>query len=177
VHLRLLAAAVTAGLALSACSDDPEPILTPTPTETPTTTTPSPTESESAEPEDPKEFIRRWVDLNTELQNTGETKDFLAASTKNCEPCHAIADRMTTIYSTGGFVRTDGWTVMSIRALNPGATKHAEFFVRLDSAPTEYRETADGPVESFPGGESLYRFVLTLRGDQWMVSDYIQRAS
>jgi len=79
---------------LVSCSDDPEPILAPSPGSTPTPTTESaePSPTESAEPESPEEFIRRWVELSTELQNTGDAEEFVSVSDDDCRPCRDFAE-------------------------------------------------------------------------------------
>jgi hypothetical protein len=175
VHLRLLAAAVTAGLALSAlsaCSDDPEPILTPAPTETPTTATPSPTESESAEPEEPKEFIRRWVEVGNQMQNGGTTKAYRRLSPR-CEPCLDLADRIDGFLDAGGFVRTEGWTILTI-ADPIGTERMPVFAVEVDAEPTEYQESAGTPTHTLPGGRSRYEVTLEWRADRWFARDLRQ---
>jgi hypothetical protein len=176
VLVRTLAAAVTVPLLLlSACSeDDPEPIVAPSPTASPASTEPSPTKS--AEREDPKEFIQRWWDLNTDLQNTGDSKAFQSVSAKSCSPCNDFIALIEGFYSAGGYVETTKFTVTTVRPLNPGAKKKAEFIVKGTGGRTTYRESKSAPVETLPGGDSEYRFVLSLGPTGWRVTDYLQRS-
>ena len=69
---RFLAALTCCGLlALSSCSDDSSSSADPpSPTPTSTSSEPSPTE----EAETPEEFVRRWVEVEHEMQNTGDTQ-------------------------------------------------------------------------------------------------------
>lgn len=177
----LIASAVPLLLLVSCSDDDPEPILapssSPTPTPTPTTESAEPSSTESAEPESPEEFIERWNELNTEMQNTGETEAFLGVSSNSCQPCSRISDAVSGYYDAGGFVETSGWTIRRIRALNPGETKLAGFVVSVMSAPTEYKESSSADLKTLPGGPVEYTFTLTLRRSSWLVSDYIQNAS
>ncbi len=101
---RTVAALLGAALLLAGCSDDPEPRFQPT-------DSPSPTESESsAEPEaqTPEEFIREWFELNTEMQNTGETEAFLETSARLQSLQQTWLDEWSEFYADGGFIRIDG---------------------------------------------------------------------
>ena len=174
----LVALAVPLVLLVSCSDDDPEPILAPSPSSTPTPTTESaePSPTESAEPESPEAFIRRWNEVGTEMQNTGETEAFLALSAKSCQPCQDLAEVVSGYFDAGGYVETGGLTIKSIRPLNPGETGSAEFIVSAVSTPTEYKESRSGDSQTLPGGKAEFRFVLTQRQSEWLVTDYLQRA-
>ena len=160
---RTVAALVGAAFLLAGCSGDPEPRFTPTA---------SPSESETtAEPQaqTPEEFIEEWVALQRDMQNTGDTEEFLAVS-QGCESCEDAARLIDQFYAAGGFVETDGRTVLGIRTVQ----RNRVYEVRVRSAPTRYKETASSPLKSFPGGFTTYRVTLQQRGDQWILTDELE---
>lgn len=166
------AAAVVLAATLVGCEEgDPEPKISPG-----SSVSPSPTASSAApEEESPEAFIRRWAQLETEMQNTGDTSAYRAV-TAACQPCTRTADLVDEFYSAGGFIRTDGRTVESLRRL--GVAKDAvSYQVRMRSAPTEYKERADGELRTFPGGVSDYRVELVRKRSEWHVRDYAELAS
>jgi len=162
---RTWAALATAALLLAGCSDDPEPRYEPT-------ESPSPSESEtSAEPEaqTPEEFLAEWVVLQRNMQNSGDTEAFLAAS-KGCESCEETARLVERFYADGGFVKTDGRSILEITTLELNKT----YDVRVRSAPTKYKEAANGPLQSFPGGVTTYRVTLRPNGQTWILTDELE---
>ena len=85
---RLLASLACCGLlALAGCSDDSSSAgPDPSPSVSSSEPSPSPTETEDAE--SPEEFVRRWVDVDREMQNSGDTDAY-----RRCHPSVALAWR------------------------------------------------------------------------------------
>ena len=165
------AALLTAGLVLTSCgSDDPEPKFEAEPSPSTSAST-SPSPSATAEQESAKEFIRRWVDEANSMQADGQVDEFLAMSPR-CEGCATIAHRVRSIYKSGGYIKTDGWTIHSISPMGrTGAS--ATYEVRVTSAPTEYQEAAGGAIESYDGGPRKYQMNLSRRGTEWRLDEYL----
>ena len=163
---RTLAAALAAGVLLSGCSDDPEPTFEP-----PASPSPSESESSSAQPEaqSPEEFIREWVKLQRDMQNTGDVDAYLRAS-KGCRSCSSTAQIVRDYYAAGGFVRTDGRSILDIDQIKAEET----YDIKVRSAPTEYKESADAPLESFPGGVTTYRVTLRPHGQTWILTNEVE---
>lgn len=162
---RTVVALVGAALLASGCSDDPESRFQPT-------DPPSPTESTTtAQPEaqSPEEFIREWVELQRDMQNTGNVDEYLVASA-GCESCLSTARLVEGYYAAGGFVRTQGRSILAIRPIKRGET----YDVKVRSAPTEYRESADGPLQSFAGGVTTYRVTLRRQNNSWILTDEVE---
>lgn len=155
---RALALTLAVPVLLAGCSDDPEP--TPKMPE-PTSSSPSPTEPASEEPEaeTPEEFIRRWVETNTRMQNSGEVTEYSALSSK-CRPCLQTAERVERIYADGGFVKTDGWIIEDVIDKS-STTGNPVLDLRIDSSPTTFREKAGAATQKLPGGDIVMRVRLT----------------
>ncbi len=167
MHVRrvLALAAVVVALLLAGCSDDPAP--TPKmPESTSSSPTPTPTESETPEVESAEEFIRRWVEVEAEMENTGDAAEYRKLSAK-CEACMGLADTIEGWYDAGGYVKWDGWRITRVTSRGGSAT---EFVVRVVSSPTEYKERAEGPVKSYSGGRGAHLLTLERREGSWAVT-------
>ncbi len=162
---RSAALVLAAAVLLAGCQDEPEPEFDPTPTE-------SPSESESSEAPEAQtaeEFIEKWVGLQRDMQNTGETASFLAAS-PGCRSCRETANLIEEYYANGGFVRTEGRAILDISQLKEDRV----YDVRVRSAPTEYKRREGGPVETFPGGVTTYRVTLKKFDGEWRLTDEVE---
>ena len=161
---RALALALVVPLLLAGCSqDEPEPKMPDPPTSA--EPSPSPSESETPEAESAEEFIRRWAAIEAEMENTGDTAAYRELSA-DCTACTDLAEIIEGWYEAGGFVKWDGWRVLSVK---PRGGSDTEFAVRVRSAPTEYKESAEGETKSFPGGPGAHLLVLEPSGGSWVV--------
>jgi hypothetical protein len=169
---RILALALAGPLLLAGCSD-PEPILPDPPTTSPSPTTPSPTASETPEQESAEDFIRRWVQANTDMQATGDVTDYVALS-RRCKPCNETAERVESIYAAGGFIETKGWQINRVIDRTGGGPPVMD--LRITSAPTKYKESANAETQSFDGGRIVMRVRLNATAP-WQVVQLTQVAS
>ncbi len=116
---RFLAALTCCGLlALSSCSDDSSSSADPpSPTPTSTSSEPSPTQ----EAETPEEFVRRWVEADTRdaehRGNGGVPRDLAWMPSMHGES----PTKWRGYYDAGGYVKTDGWSIKSVKVSKPGA--------------------------------------------------------
>lgn len=157
-------------LLFTSCSDDSSDAGDPPTSSPPTSSSPTPTTSTPPEDETPEEFIRRWIDEDTRMQNTGETDAYLAM-TWHCESCTRFAELVRGIYEKGGWIRTDGWTVESVR--RDSSTSRAgrpAFVVMLDAAATKYLKSNRAHAETIAGGRSRHRLELVKRAGVWRVA-------
>lgn len=169
---RALAVAAALPLLLAGCSEgEAEPKM---PDPSPSSSSSTPTAEPTVEQETPEEFIRRWAGVEAAMENTGETDEYLELSGQ-CEACTSLAETVTRYYADGGYVKWDGWDVLSVRQWKDGGPN--DYAVRVNSAPTKYREKAGGPIGSFPGGRSTYKLTLRPKGDSWVVADKTELAS
>jgi hypothetical protein len=161
-------------LTLAGCSNDSSSSADPA---TPSTTSaePSSTPPETEAPETAEEFVRRWVEVSNEMQNTGETTEYRSIS-QACRPCIEVADQVEGYFKAGGYVKTDGWTIRSIEVPKPGAAKKLTLTLDVDSAPTEYVESAGGEIQHFEGGRVLELVTMSRADGDWAVLDLEQQA-
>lgn len=160
----LLAALAAGALLLGGCaSEEPTPKFADAPSASPSAVE----QEETAE-----EFIRRWAREQTEMQK-GDTSEYRRIA-GDCEPCMVSADLVDEYYGAGGYIDTRG---IEILAIEPDAVSKGTrtYTVKVEVAPTEYKERADGSIQSMPGGRSTYSVVLTRAADQnWKFANFLK---
>lgn len=171
--LRRIVIALMAGtLLLSGCADESKPdsqaTVPPSPTVSAVTESAAPEPEPEPEPETAKEFIRRWPLIETAMINSGETAEYLAFA-EGCVPCSALAHRVESFYSRGGFAKTREPKVLAVRRV--GGQKSLRFQVSLDEAPTTYRQSRKSPKRRLPGGQATYEISLERSDAAWRLSD------
>lgn len=115
-----------------------------------------------------EEFIRRWLEVEREMQTSGETTEYRAI-TKGCESCARLADRMEDIYEDGGWVKPGKTTVQ--RTEDKGSNTH---LVWTKAEPSTHSLSSKGPEGSFSGGESLYEVYLVKQDQQWTLASMVE---
>lgn len=175
-HRHLYAAALVAALTLgvSGCGDDPKPRFAdptsdPPRSSTAAAVTDSPTSTATAQPkpESAKAFIRRFGDLERDMQNSGDSQAYRAVSA-GCEGCDNLADLVDRYYSAGGSISWEGWKVRTFRRYD---VRSGAYLLVVNSAPTVYTEAANEPEQRLQGGVSQYVFDLRRDGLTWLVID------
>jgi hypothetical protein len=172
---RFLAALTCCGLlSLAACSDDSSSSAdppSPTPTASSSSTEPSPT----PDAETPEEFVRRWVDADTHMQNTGDGDDYRDMSAK-CPNCLDYADYIEGIWEAGGYVKTDGWLIGRSRTSKPLDNGEVEVTIDVTSTPAEFVEKAGGPVQHYERHDLTYIVALRPSNRDWSVTNFSEVA-
>jgi hypothetical protein len=158
-------------LLLAGCQGEPEPRVEPTSSESSSAIDPS----EQPEPQTAEEFIDEWFRLGTEMQNTGSTEEFRAAS-HNCRPCDEFAESVEQIYRAGGFIQIDSEEVVSTQPLRGRPANRPEFVVKVRASPTSYKESSTAENTSLPGGLNTYEVSLVKRPQGWAISTYLDRS-
>lgn len=173
VTLHRLATPLAVGLlvgVLTACGGDP-------PSPPPLSLSPTPTVSETTQASESAEhFIRRWVQVDNRMQNTGDTSEYRSIAEPGCKACRGLADEVQRIYEAGGYIRTGGLVVRSIESvgrMNEGVT----YEVAVDSAPTRFKRSSTSRLESFPGGRATYVLVIGRETGSWRIFKISKAAS
>lgn len=160
---------------LVACSSDEDPGADPTPIFSEATSTPSPTPSDPTAPEDEtaEEFIYRWVEANNQMLTTGDSTLFRELSAM-CRVCLRNADRIERERAAGGSIETKGLRILKVVNIAKVSDRQTVAYVNVRVHPESYKESADGPVEHYEGGD--FRFYMKLRpGPQgWRLLSYSQ---
>jgi hypothetical protein len=81
------------------------------------------------------------------------------------------------IYAAGGYIETDGWTILSTRVSKADNDGRVSVRLVIDSAPTEYAEEAAGPVKKLTGGRQTHLVTLSPRDRSWNVDEIEQVAT
>ncbi len=169
----LVALMCCASLWVSGCSGASSSTATPTPSVPDSS---APTSTPTPERETPEEFVRRWVEADTHMQNTGDGAEYREMSAK-CKSCLDYADYIEGIYRKGGYVKTAGWTIQRARVSRLNSQGLLDVRITIDAAPTEYVEHEGGQVKQHRGGH--VDFIITLRKTRsaWSTFSFAQVAS
>ena len=163
---------------LGACGGDDEAAPKPkfsSSSPAPTASSSSPVvESSSAAPETPEAFVRRWVTLQTQMQNQGNSADFRSIST-TCAACIGLADLVDSYYAAGGFVKTRGWAIKSLNCQENQSKVYCT--ARIVNATTSYKESSSSPQKVLQGGPFMEIFEAALTQDTWNMTRIAEQAS
>ena len=86
------------------------------------------------------------------------------------------ADQVSSIYTAGGYVKTEGWTAKKVTVSDPDDDGSVRLTIDVRSAPTQYRESAHGQVHKLPGGSFRELMTLSPKGSSWVVTNLEQLA-
>jgi hypothetical protein len=158
-------------LPLAGCGDgEPEEQVSASPSTTVSASGPDGSDSptpESAGSESAREFIERWFEAATALQNTGHSTEF-ARLAKGCDECGTLASRVDEIYTNGGSIDFAGAEVASVRRVGQAGAL-TTFDVTTTSGPTTIIEEAGAPEVELPGGRRAWRFRLKKADQEWQL--------
>jgi hypothetical protein len=168
---RTLAALLAAPCLLSACgggSSVADPPVSSHPTSSAPTIQPPTHES-------PEHFIRRWAAAEKRMENTGKTGPYLAMS-QGCESCTQLANDVSNFYSAGGYVRWDGWQIVSIKHYADHGHRRA-FAMRARAGATQYKESTSGELQTLAGGLATDVVALARTDTSWRVVGFTKLGS
>lgn len=159
---------------LSACGGDPEPRFQEEPSAAPSASPPS----ASAEPEAWEErtddgavaFVEHWIDEFNAMQTSGQTEEFAALGTGDCETCKNFVAITDEIYSDGSRIESDGWAITQADVPPNQAGQIRDVSVRIRQAP-ETIYGPDGDSEDKPGGVITVVATVEWRQNSWVMTD------
>ena len=88
----------------------------------------------------------------------------------------AVADQVEGYFEAGGYVKTGGWSISSVKLSKPGAKGRVTATVEVESAPTEYKEAADSDAQTLEGGSVIELMTIEPRGESWVLTNLEQQA-
>jgi hypothetical protein len=170
---RWVAVAVVLPVLAAGCSDDPEPRFEPSP---------SPTESTSSAAPEPKAwevkseagavaFAKHWIDVFNEAMPTGDTRRLESLSASTCKTCMAFAERLESIYSSGGFYESPGWRILRADASNGMPPGRAVLALHVLQGSERYKDTADSKVVKTRASKASYSASLVWARGTWRVQE------
>lgn len=157
-------------LALTGCGSSTTPAADP-----PVPPPSSPSPPSHPHRESPGHFIRRWTDVEKQMENTGDTRHYLTLS-RSCTACTTLATQIRSFYAAGGYVHWGGWKILSIE-VNSRKGRGTTYAVRNRSLPTTYRKTAHSAVQHLPGGVTTELLQLERAGHGWSLAGKAELAS
>ncbi|WP_157417086.1 hypothetical protein [Nocardioides sp. Iso805N] len=151
-------------------ADGPSPAASPT-TSMPATPSTSATIATPPAHESAKQFIRRWIQVNTEAQRTGDLTALDSLNEPGCESCKSFARAVTRIYAAGGTIEAADTEILSI-ARHPDG----QYYTRERVPPSRYRESARAKWTKFTGGTDTQIYLVARVGDLWRMAKYSELA-
>ena len=97
-----------------------------------------------------------------ELKSGGFRRDSILAD--------AFEALVAAIYRDGGYIHWSGWRIKDIQPYDAAKHRPNSFAVQVISAPTEYRESASGPVKHLDGGPATEIVAIRRAQDSWVVT-------
>jgi hypothetical protein len=156
---------------LAACGGGDTSIADPPISPHPTTSSPT----QQPHRESPEHFIRRWAAAEKRMENTGKTGPYLAMS-QGCESCTQLANDVSNFYSAGGYVRWDGWQIVSIKHYADHGHRRA-FAMRARAGATQYKESTSGELQTLAGGLATDVVALARTDTSWRVVGFTKLGS
>lgn len=151
-------------------ADGPSPAPSPT-TSVPTTPAPSATISTPPAHETAEQFIRRWVQVNTEAQRTGDLTALDSLNQPGCDSCKSFDKLVSRIYDAGGVVEPATTEILSLERHRDG-----NYYSRERSSPSRYTESQSDGWKHLTGGTTTVIYTLAKRGRAWRMADYADLA-
>ncbi len=167
--------------ALAACTDEPEPRFTdptPEPSETATEPTTEPTSEPTTEPTQepealgPEETVRAWVAARNQLLGSGESDEVRALGTSPCESCDGLIKTIERIYRDGGYIRSEGWTVVRAKRVPDFATSRI-VTAAIDVGSGETVERRGAKPVTFANERIVLDFKVARRDGEWRIQDVV----
>ncbi len=173
-----LAGVVVSALLLTGCSGD-EPAAEPprprAPTSPVTTTspTPAPPELPAAARRNTKAgaiaFAHHYIELINFAANSGQTRDLHTVSQSQCHGCTGLMRSIRDIYSSGGWIRTDGLSPRSWSAFGNRSGSTVEIAVTVWMSPETRKTSAASQETTSKPDRAALNLRLRYAQERWIV--------
>ena len=170
--------AVCVLLALSGCTEDPEPKFadpssapdSATPSTEPTSPEPTSTTSGAAEALSPEKTVRTWVAAFNNASLTGRVDDLRALSADDCLQCNQVAEGLRSIYEAGGSIEGGAWRIQKLKRQGDfEESKTLGVLITSEKATTIERQGGE-PIED-PEMDLVMTWTLREQPAGWIVAE------
>jgi hypothetical protein len=110
------------------------------------------------------------AEVEKQMENTGNTATYLRLSSQ-CRSCRQLASDVAKFYAAGGFVKWQGWRIISIKPYANSA-KHNVYAMRAQSAPTIYQQASTSAKQRLPGGVATDLVTISRTPSGWRVAGF-----
>jgi uncharacterized protein DUF6318 len=174
----LAAVAVSVSVLVAGCTQDagpkPSPLPSTTKTASPSSTAPTPpvmpAEAKGTSAKSAKAFVRYWIATLNFAGRSGNTTSLRESSAQRCAACNAIADFIDKVYSAGGSISGDGWSVRTVRFVDSGPGRSMTIDALVDVKPQDVVKRKGAARQHFDGGRRLKTFSIAAEQDSWRVA-------
>lgn len=178
-------AALCALLAMSGCTDDPEPNFadptsesSPTPSSaapmseppSPEPTNPAPSPTAPVDTLSPESTVRAWVDALNVLLSSGRSDEFRQLSTPPCDQCNQLLQAVRSTYQAGARTETEGWTIRQLRRTERFA-RDGRMAAEIAAAESVLIERDGTRTRTAPTAFNLEVILMQYRGS-WRVDEW-----
>jgi hypothetical protein len=107
---------------------------------------------------------------------TGDIEAIQSLSDQSCESCAAVMTNISDLYSAGGHLEGQGWSITAIDTV-PTARQAEQVVQAGVFVHRQLRyESSDSEAETFRGGQQSMTFFVQQVGDSWAVQRWNQSA-
>lgn len=174
----LAAAVAVVLLGAAGCQGNPKPSPLPSETSSPSpSASASPTATPPALPDEARgtseasaeAFVGYFFTTINYAVRTGDTKALRAASAPDCVSCSAIAGNVEKVYSAGGAIRGDGWSLRGTRLVQ-STKRGAVLSLDVRLLPETVITSLGASPTSNQGGKQPMTIHLVRGTDGWVTS-------
>lgn len=118
-----------------------------------------------------EKFAGYWVDQINKASATGKTAPLEALGLPECDTCTDFANHLDEVYSGGGRVESDDWTLKSVIPEHGATDDRVGMLLTVTVPPNKVYTSGDAKAQSFPGGDQRFRMIVVRKDDHWMIKD------
>jgi len=173
----LVGLGVLAVMMLTGCQANPKPppletgdSSSATPTPSPTAAAPTlPAEAKGTSEAAAKAFVRHYFEVINHAAASGDANALEELSEPKCASCSAIRENIDEIYSAGGEIRSEGWTLLGIRVIQADrGSAVASLDVKLE--PETVVRSSGGESAQNQGSRQPMTIFLSADSGSWRVT-------
>ncbi|MGN6574161.1 MAG: DUF6318 family protein [Nocardioides sp.] len=118
-----------------------------------------------------EKFAGYWVDEINQASASGKTESLKDLGLPECDTCTDFANHLDEVYSGGGHVESDDWTLKSVIPEHGATDEQVGMLLTVTVPPNKVYSSEDAKAQSFPGGDQRFRMIVVRKDDHWMIKD------